>query len=231
MSATRVLVVDDEQQILRALRTSLRAAGYEVDTADTAESALAQAAMRPPEAVILDLVLPDGTGTDVTRELRTWTPAPVIVLSAVDDEREKIDALDAGADDYVTKPVGIDELLARLRAALRRTTPSAEPVIELDGLVVDLQKRSVTVGGEPVHLTPHEFDLLRVLAVNEGKLMTHRMLLQEVWGPGYIRESNLLHVNVSQLRRKIEPDRARPRYLLTEPGAGYRLVNPAERFS
>jgi two-component system, OmpR family, KDP operon response regulator KdpE len=229
VSATRVLVVDDEQQILRALRTSLRAAGYDVETADTAEGALAQAAMRPPEAVILDLVLPDGTGTEVTRELRTWTSAPVIVLSAVDDEREKVEALDAGADDYVTKPVGIDELLARLRAALRRTTPSAEPVIELDGLVVDLQKRTVSVGGEPVHLTPHEFDLLRVLAVNEGKLMTHRMLLQEVWGPAYVGESNLLHVNVSQLRRKIEPDRARPRYLLTEPGAGYRLVNPSDR--
>jgi two-component system KDP operon response regulator KdpE len=231
VSATRVLVVDDEQQILRALRTSLRAAGYEVDTADTAESALAAAALRPPEAVILDLVLPDGTGIDVARELRTWTSAPVIVLSAVGEEREKVAALDAGADDYVTKPVGIDELLARLRAVLRRTTPSGEPVIELDGLVVDLQKRMVSMRGEPVHLTPHEFDLLRVLAVNEGKLMTHRMLLQEVWGPAYVGESNLLHVNVSQLRRKIEPDRARPRYLLTEPGAGYRLVNPAERSS
>jgi two-component system, OmpR family, KDP operon response regulator KdpE len=229
VSATRVLVVDDEQQILRALRTSLRAAGYDVETADTVETALAQAAMRPPEAVILDLVLPDGNGIDVTRELRSWSSAPVIVLSAVGEEREKVAALDAGADDYVTKPVGIDELLARLRAALRRTGPSAEPVIELDGLVVDLQKRWVTVGGETVHLTPHEFDLLRVLAVNEGKLMTHRMLLQEVWGPAYVGESNLLHVNVSQLRRKIEPDRARPRYLLTEPGAGYRLVNPAER--
>ena len=155
----------------------------------------------------------------------------MIVLSAVGEEREKVEALDAGADDYVTKPVGIDELLARLRAALRRTAPSAEPVIELDGLVVDLQKRSVTVGGEAVHLTPHEFDLLRVLAINQGKLMTHRTLLQEVWGPAYVGESNLLHVNVSQLRRKIEPDRARPRYLLTEPGAGYRLVNPAERAS
>jgi two-component system KDP operon response regulator KdpE len=231
VSGERVLVVDDEQQILRALRTSLRAAGYEVDTADTAETALATAALRPPEAVILDLVLPDGNGTDVTRELRSWSSAPVIVLSAVGEEREKVAALDAGADDYVTKPVGIDELLARLRAVMRRTTASTEPVIELDQLVVDLQKRSVTVGGNPVHLTPHEFDLLRVLAVNEGKLMTHRMLLQEVWGPAYVGESNLLHVNVSQLRRKIEPDRARPRYLLTEPGAGYRLVNPAERTS
>jgi len=231
VSGERVLVVDDEQQILRALRTSLRAAGYEVDTADTAETALATAARPPPESVILDLVLPDGNGTDVTRELRSWSSAPVIVLSAVGEEREKVAALDAGADDYVTKPVGIDELLARLRAVMRRTTASTEPVIELDQLVVDLQKRSVTVGGNPVHLTPHEFDLLRVLAVNEGKLMTHRMLLQEVWGPAYVGESNLLHVNVSQLRRKIEPDRARPRYLLTEPGAGYRLVNPAERTS
>jgi two-component system, OmpR family, KDP operon response regulator KdpE len=226
LNGTRVLVVDDEQQILRALRTSLRAAGYEVDTADTAERALAAAALRPPEAVILDLVLPDGTGTDVCRELRTWSSAPVIVLSAVGEEREKVAALDAGADDYVTKPVGIDELLARLRAVLRRTAPSAEPVIELGDLVVDLAKRSVSVDGKPVHLTPHQFDLLRVLALSPGKLLTQRTLLQEVWGPAYAGEANLLHVNVSQLRRKIEPDRARPRYLLTEPGAGYRLVDP-----
>jgi two-component system KDP operon response regulator KdpE len=228
VSAPRVLVVDDEQQILRALRTSLRGAGYEVDTADTAEGALAAAAMRPPEAVILDLVLPDGTGTDVCREFRAWSSAPVIVLSAVGEEREKVAALDAGADDYVTKPVGIDELLARLRAVLRRTTASGEPLITLGDLVVDLQKRSVSAGGQPVHLTPHQFDLLRVLATNAGKLLTHRTLLQEVWGPGYSNESNLLHVNISQLRRKIEPDRARPRYLLTEAGAGYRLVDPTE---
>jgi two-component system, OmpR family, KDP operon response regulator KdpE len=226
VSGSRVLVVDDEQQILRALRTSLRGAGYEVETADTAEGALAAAAMRPPEAVILDLVLPDGTGTDVCRELRTWSSAPVIVLSAVGEEREKVAALDAGADDYVTKPVGIDELLARLRAVLRRTAPSGEPVIEVGELVVDLAKRTVTRAGEPVHLTPHQFDLLRVFALNLGKLLTHRMLLQEVWGPGYGDASNLLQVNVSQLRRKLEPDRTRPRYLLTEPGAGYRLVDP-----
>jgi two-component system KDP operon response regulator KdpE len=226
MNRTRVLVVDDEQQILRALRTSLRGAGYEVETADSVESALAAAAMRPPEAVILDLVLPDGTGTDVCRELRTWSSAPVIVLSAVGEEREKVAALDAGADDYVTKPVGIDELLARLRAVLRRTAPSGEPVITVGELVVDLQKRAVSSAGKPVHLTPHQFDLLRVFAVNVGKLLTHRMLLQEVWGPGYGDESNLLQVNVSQLRRKIEPDRAHPRYLLTEAGAGYRLVDP-----
>ncbi len=222
----RVLVVDDEQQILRALRTSLRGAGYEVETADTAEGALAAAALRPPEAVILDLILPDGTGIDVARELRSWSTAPVIVLSAVGEEREKIAALDAGADDYVTKPVGIDELLARLRAVLRRAGPPTGPVIEIADLVVDLEKRAVTMSGATVHLTPHEFELLRVLASNEGKLLTHRMLLQEVWGPGYGNESNLLHVNVSQLRRKIEADRARPRYLLTEPGAGYRLVRP-----
>ena len=229
MKSRRVLVVDDEQQILRALRTSLRGAGYEVETADTAEGALAAAAMRPPEAVILDLVLPDGTGTEVVRELRTWSSAPVIVLSAVGDEREKIAALDAGADDYVTKPVGIDELIARLRAVLRRAAPSGEPLIAVGELEVDLEKHEVRTTGKPVHLTPHQFDLLRVLAVNEGKLLTHRTILQEVWGPGYGSESNLLHVHVSQLRRKIEPDPARPRYLLTEPGAGYRLVDPTTR--
>jgi len=226
MSGARVLVVDDEQQILRALRTSLRGAGYEVETAESAEGALASAALRPPDAVILDLVLPDGSGIEVCRELRTWTSTPVILLSAVGEEREKVAALDAGADDYVTKPVGIDELLARLRAVLRRTAPSSEAVITIGELVVDLEKHAVTRAGLAVHLTPHEFELLRVLAVNEGKLMTHRSLLGEVWGPAYAHESNLLHVNVSQLRRKIEPDRAHPRYLLTEPGAGYRLVDP-----
>jgi two-component system KDP operon response regulator KdpE len=229
VSGPRILVVDDERQILRALQTSLRGAGYEVETAETAETALAAAAMRPPEALIVDLVLPDGTGTEVVRELRTWSSAPVIVLSAVGDEREKVAALDAGADDYVTKPVGIDELIARLRAVLRRATPSAEPVLTSSELELDLEKRELRVGGKPVHLTPHQFDLLRVLALNEGKLLTHRAVLQEVWGPGYGSESNLLHVHVSQLRRKIEPDPARPRYLLTEPGAGYRLVDPADR--
>jgi two-component system, OmpR family, KDP operon response regulator KdpE len=226
VSGVRVLVVDDEPQILRALRTSLRGAGYEVDTAETAEAALAAAALRPPEAVVLDLVLPDGTGTDVARELRSWSSAPIIVLSAVGDEHEKVAALDAGADDYVTKPVGIDELLARLRAVLRRTNPNGDPVIELGELVVDLAKREVRMEGKSVHLTPHQFDLLRVLALNAGKLLTQRQLLQEVWGPGYVGAANLLQVNVSQLRRKIEPDRAKPRYLVTETGAGYRLVAP-----
>jgi len=221
---TRVLVVDDELQILRALRTSLRGAGYEVDTAETVEAALTALALNPPDAVILDLVLPDGRGTDVARELRTWSNVPVIVLSVVGDESEKVAALDAGADDYVTKPFGIDELLARLRAALRRREPSSDPVVEIGALRIDLEKRSVHSDGRLVQLTPHEFELLRALARNPGKLMTHSALLREVWGRAYDDESHYLHVYVSQLRRKLEPDPARPRYILTEPGAGYRLV-------
>jgi two-component system KDP operon response regulator KdpE len=226
MSGQRVLVVDDEPQILRALGTTLRGAGYEVETAATAETALAVAAASPPEAVILDLVLPDGSGTDVCRELRTWSEAPVIILSAVGEEREKIAALDAGADDYVTKPFGVDELLARLRAVLRRSAPTSEPVIEVGDLTIDVANRAVTRGGERLRLSPHEFDLLRVLAQNRGKLLTHRMLLREVWGPAYQAEAHYLHVYVSHLRRKIEPDPSKPRYVLTEPGAGYRFVDP-----
>jgi two-component system KDP operon response regulator KdpE len=177
--------------------------------------------------VLLDLALPGLDGVEVCRRLRSWSRVPILVLSARVHEAQKVQALDAGADDYVTKPVGIDELLARLRAVLRRTAPSGEPVVAFGELLIDLQKRLVSIAGRPVHLTPHQFDLLRVFAVNEGKLLTHRFLLQEVWGPGYGNESNLLQVNVSQLRRKIEPDRAHPRYLLTEAGAGYRLVDPA----
>src|SRR5205807_3408861 len=172
-TGARILVVDDEPQILRALRTSLHGAGYEVDTAATGEEALSRAAMRPPEGVILDLVLPDRNGIEVCRELRRWTDAPVLVLSAVGDEQEKVAALDAGADDYVTKPFGIDELLARLRAALRRIDAPSEPVVVLGDLRIDLDKRAVSVRGEPVQLTPHEFALLRVLARNPGKLLTH----------------------------------------------------------
>jgi two-component system KDP operon response regulator KdpE len=227
MTGRRVLVVDDEPQFLRALQTNLRGAGYDVSTATTAAEALSAAGLRPPEAVILDLLLPDGSGTDVCRELRQWTQAPIIVVSAVGEEAEKISALDAGADDYVTKPFAIGELLARLRAALRRVGPPTEPVLEVGELVLDLEKRAVTMRGEPVHLTPHEFDLLRLLAVNEGKLLTHKTILREVWGPSYQRESSYIHVFVSQLRRKLEADPARPRYILTEPGAGYRLVAPA----
>ena len=226
MTKPLVLVVDDEPQILRALQTSLRGAGYEVATAATAGEALTTAAVRPPDAVILDLVLPDGSGTDVCRELRTWSSAPVLVLSVVGEESEKVAALDAGADDYVQKPFGIDELLARLRALLRRAGPASGPVLEIGELMIDLDKQLVTVSGRRVQLTPNEFELLRVLAQNEGKLMTHPTLLREVWGPAYGTESHYLHVYVSQLRQKLEADPSRPRYLLTEPGAGYRLVNP-----
>jgi two-component system, OmpR family, KDP operon response regulator KdpE len=227
VNGPRVLVVDDERQILRALEMKLRNAGYIVDTAATAREALAQAAMRPPEAVILDVLLPDGSGTDVARELRRWSSAPILVLSAVGEEKEKIEALDAGADDYVTKPFSSDELLARLRAALRRTAPSGEPVLEIGDLRIDRVKRTVAVRGKPVSLTPTEWDLLRLLAENEGKLLTHPAILRAIWGPAYREESNYLHVYVSHLRRKIEPDPARPRYLLNQPGVGYRLVSPS----
>ena len=222
----RVLVVDDEPQFLRALATNLRGAGYVVDTAETAADALATAPLRPPDAVILDLLLPDASGRDVCRQLREWSDVPIILVSAVGDDDEKIAALDAGADDYVTKPFAMGELLARLRAVLRRAVSGAAPIVEVGPIRIDLEKTVVTVDERPVHLTPHEFKILRLLALNEGKLLTHRAILREVWGPAYGDESNYLHVYVSQLRRKLEPDPAKPQYLLTEPGAGYRLVAP-----
>ena len=227
MNGARVLVVDDEPQILRALQLKLNGAGYTVDTAATASEARIKASMRPPEAIILDVLLPDGRGTDVCRELRSWSDVPILVLSAVGEEQEKIAALDAGADDYVTKPFSGDELLARLRAALRRTRPSTQPVVEVGDLRIDLERRQVTMDGEEIQLTPIEYDLLRLLAENEGKLMTHPTILREIWGPAYAEESNYLHVYVSHVRRKIEPDPARPRYILNQPGVGYRLVDPS----
>ena len=231
MSGARVLVVDDEPQILRALQLKLRGAGYAVDTAATASEARIKASIRPPEAIILDVLLPDGRGTDVCRELRSWSEVPILVLSAVGEEQEKIAALDAGADDYVTKPFSGDELLARLRAALRRTqTSTRQPVVDVGDLRIDLERRHVTMGGEEVALTPIEYDLLRLLAENEGKLITHPTILREIWGPAYAEESNYLHVYVSHLRRKIEPDPARPRYILNQPGVGYRLVDPSGPF-
>jgi two-component system KDP operon response regulator KdpE len=223
---TRVLVVDDEPQILRALQTTLRGAGYDVDAAASAEEALARAAAHPPEGVILDLVLPDRSGVEVCRELRGWLRAPILILSAVGEESEKVAALDAGADDYVTKPFGVEELLARLRAALRRAGPTGEPTVEAGDLRIDLDKHAVLRAGEPVRLTPHEFAMLRLFVENEGKLLTHRMILRSVWGPAYQTESNYLHVYVSHLRRKLERDPTRPEYILTEPGAGYRFVGP-----
>jgi two-component system KDP operon response regulator KdpE len=225
VSGARILVVDDEPQILSTLETTLRGAGYDVETAATGEDALIQASLRPPEGVILDLVLPGKSGVEVCRELREWSDAPVLVLSVIGEEQEKVAALDAGADDYVTKPFGMDELLARLRAVLRRTAP-AESLLEVGDLEIDLEKGAVRRNGELVQLTPHEFGLLRLFASNEGKLLTHRTILREVWGAAFQTESHYLHVYVSQLRQKIEDDPTRPKYLLTETGAGYRFVDP-----
>jgi len=221
-----VVLIEDELQIRRFLRATLAGQGYRLFEAATAADGLVEVASRQPDVVIVDLGLPDMDGVDVVEGIRGWSTVPVIVLSARHLEQSKVRALDAGADDYVTKPFGMDELLARLRAALRRAGPSTEPVLTVGELVVDLERRAVTIAGREVTLTPIEFDLLRLFAQNEGKLLTHPMILREVWGPAYGDESHYLHVYVSQLRRKIEPDPARPRYILTETGAGYRLVNP-----
>jgi two-component system KDP operon response regulator KdpE len=222
---SRILVVDDEPQIVRGLRVVLRNAGFEVDSAGTKEEALDALSHRPPDAVLLDLVLPDGSGVDVCRQVREWSHVPIVVVSAVGDEREKVRALDAGADDYVTKPFGSQELTARLRAVLRRVSDTAsEPAIEVGELVIDLADRRVRRGDENIHLTPIEFDLLRVLAQNRGRLVTHRQLLQEVWGPAYGDETHYLRVHVAHIRSKIEHDPSRPRYVITEPGVGYRLL-------
>ena len=223
-----VLVVDDEPQILRALGVILRNAGYEVATAATKSEALDAVSVRPPDAMVLDLVLPDGSGVDVTSEVRTWSSLPIIVLSAVGDEREKVRALDVGADDYITKPFGTEELLARLRAVLRRASDERdEPVLSVGALAIDLADRRVTRDGEEIHLTPIEFDILRELAHHAGKLVTQRQLLQAVWGPGYDLETHYLRVHVAHIRAKIEPDPSHPSYVVTEPGVGYRLREPA----
>ncbi len=226
---TRVLVVDDEPQILRALRINLRVRSYDVDIAATGSAALEAAAKHPPDLVILDLGLPDLDGVEVIEGLRGWTQAPIIVLSGRADSTDKVEALDAGADDYVTKPFGMDELLARMRAAVRRTGPGAsEPRVQLGHLVVDLAAKRVirdgTEGtdGPDIRLTPTEWHLLEVLLRNPGKLLSQRQLLTEVWGPGYADASGNLRLYMAQLRRKLEPDPARPRWLMTEPGMGYR---------
>jgi two-component system KDP operon response regulator KdpE len=225
----RILVVDDELQILRALRVVLREAGFEVVTAQGASEALDLAAVRPPRAAIVDLVLPDGDGIEVTRRLREWSEMPILVLSAVGEEDQKVRALEAGADDYITKPFGARELVARLRAALRRGEGAhvgEEPSVEVDGLRVDLAARTVLRDGESIHLTPIEFDLLRVLVRNRGRLLTHRALLGEVWGPGYLDDVQALRTHIARLRAKIEPQDAqgRPRYIVTDPGVGYRFA-------
>jgi two-component system, OmpR family, KDP operon response regulator KdpE len=220
----RVLVVDDERQILRALKVILREAGYDVIEAATMEEALDRAAVRPPDAAIVDLMLPDGSGIELCRRLREWTTMPILVLSAVGEEDAKVEALEAGADDYVTKPFGPRELVARLAAALRRAgeTPG-EPAIEVNGLNVDLGARIVRRDGEEIHLTPIEFDLLRTLVQHRGRLMTHRALLVEVWGPQYGDDTQVLRAHIANLRRKIEPAGER-RYIRTDPGVGYRFA-------
>jgi two-component system KDP operon response regulator KdpE len=221
---TRVLVIDDEGSILRALRINLTARKYEVVTASDGASGLAAIARARPDVLILDLGLPDMDGVDVIKGIRGWTSTPIIVLSAAGQESTKVAALDAGADDYVTKPFGMDELLARLRAAVRRASPGPdEPVVATEDFTVDLAAKRVARDGTDVRLTPTEWGLLEVLVRNRGRLVTQRQLLQEVWGEQYQTEGNYLRVYVAHLRRKLEPDPSRPRYLLTEPGMGYRF--------
>ena len=215
----RVLVCDDELQIVRALRVVLREAGFAVEATATAQEALDAAAVRPPDAAVIDLMLPDGSGIDVCRELRSWSRMPIVVLSAIGEEEQKVAALEAGADDYVTKPFGPRELVARLHAVMRRAGEAAdEPVIAADGLEIDLAARTVRRDGEEVHLTPIEYDLLRTLARNRGRLLTHRALLTEVWGPGYADDTAVLRTHVANLRRKIGAGHVR-----TDPGVGYRF--------
>ncbi len=220
----RVLVVDDERAIRRFLRTSLTAYNYVIYEASSGQEALTAVIAHRPDLLILDLGLPDMDGIEVIRQLREWTPLPIIVLSVRERESDKINALDAGADDYLTKPFGIGELMARLRVAVRRTAPAeSEPIFSLEGLQVDLARRRVTSQEKEVQLTPTEYDLLRVMVLNAGKVLTHRQLLRQVWGLGYEEEMHLLRVNISNLRRKIEPEPNRPYYIVTEPGVGYRL--------
>ncbi len=219
-----ILVVDDEPAIRRFLRTSLGASGHSITEASCGEDALKAVATGRTDIIFLDLGLPDIDGLEVTRRLREWTQIPIIILSVREHENDKISALDAGADDYLTKPFGIGELMARMRVALRRSTQTAEePVYQIEDLQVDLPKRKVTIYGKEIALTPTEYDLLRILVQYAGKVITHRQLLRLVWGNAYESETHLLRVNMSNLRRKIETDPARPRYILTEPGVGYRL--------
>jgi two-component system KDP operon response regulator KdpE len=222
---TRVLVVDDEPQILRALRINLRVRNYEVDTAATGAEALEVAGRHPPDLIILDLGLPDLSGLEVIEGLRGWTSAPIVVLSGRADSADKVEALDVGADDYVTKPFSMDELLARMRAALRRAGPPDDaPQVKLGDLVVDLAARRVEGGPDgDIRLTPTEWHLLEVLLRHPGKLLSQQQLLTEVWGPGYASATGNLRLYMAQLRRKLEPDPARPRWLITEPGMGYRF--------
>lgn len=223
MTGERILVVDDEPQIRRALRTALGGHGYEVELAEDGESALDALALHPPDLVVLDLVMPRVDGLSVVRQTREWSPVPIIVLSARGDERDKVTALDLGADDYLTKPFGMEELLARVRVALRRGGAPAVSSVTIDGLTIDFGRHVVTRDGEEIHLTRTEYDLLRVLAVNADKVMTHRQLLERVWGSYAADNAQQLRVYINYLRRKLEPVPAQPRLIVTEPGVGYRL--------
>jgi two-component system KDP operon response regulator KdpE len=224
-SGARILVCDDEHQILRALRVVLRDAGFEVKTTANVQETLDAVAVRPPDAAILDLILPDGDGIELTRSIREWSDMPILVLSAVGEEAEKVRALDAGADDYVTKPFNPAELIARLNAALRRAgkADADEPLVTAGALEVDLSRHAVRLDGDDVHLTPTEFDLLRALVRNRGRLLTHRALLTEVLGHGYEDDTQVLRVHIANLRKKIEPDPSNPRWIRTDPGIGYRF--------
>ena len=225
-----MLVVDDEAPIRRAMRANLEARGYDVDLAESGEQALQLAARHHPDVVLLDLGLPAMDGLDVIDGLRGWSQVPIVVLSARGSEQDKVAALDAGADDYVSKPFGMDELLARLRAALRRATVADEaPTVVTPHFTVDLAaKRVLDTSGVPIRLTPTEWQLLEVLVRHPGQLVSQRQLLQDVWGPGYGDESNYLRVHMAHLRRKLEPDRSHPRYFVTEPGMGYRFIGPTD---
>ena len=226
--ARKIVIVDDEPQIRRFLRTALEAQGFEIFEADTGQRGLTEAATRRPDVIIVDLGLPDMDGVDVVKRLREWTPAPVIILSARTMEQDKIAALDAGADDYLTKPFGVGELLARLRVALRHDARAAGQAdagpFKVHELCVDLAQRRVSIAGREVHLTPIEYRLLALLVKHAGKVLTHRQLLREVWGPNHVEDSHYLRIYMAQLRHKLEADPARPRYLLTEAGVGYRLL-------
>ena len=220
----KVLVVDDEKAIQRLLRNALSGGEFSLYEAETGQVALAAAAQLRPDLIILDLGLPDMDGVEVIRSLREWSRTPVIVLSVRERESDKISALDAGADDYVTKPFGIGELLARMRVALRRAVQEVpEPVYRAGDLEVDLPKRRVSVSGKDVQLTPTEYDVLKLLVTHAGKVLTHRQMLSQIWGPTYLEQPHILRVTISNLRHKIEPELDRPRYILTEPGVGYRL--------
>ena len=224
MPDERVLIVDDEPAIRRFLRVTLTAQAYNTIEAASGQEALSKAATDKPDIIVLDIGLPDINGIEVTRLLRQWTQIPIIILSVRGAESDKIAALDAGADDYLTKPFGVGELMARLRAALRRAAQTtSEPVFTSGSLKVDLSRRLITVSGLEVQLTPTEYELLRVLVTHAGKVLTHHFLLRDVWGAEYGEEFHMLHVNISNLRRKIEPDSTRPQFIITEPGVGYRL--------